>query len=82
MRECDVHGGHITEVMEMKKIKLGGRLSLKTETLVRLSDDDLERVKGGNQNPDCTCSCGACNSSPQNPATCQGKTCINLDGCY
>lgn len=63
----------------MKKIKIHGKLALNKQTLVQLTD--LGSVQGGNVAPPCTCSCGACNSSPQNPQTCQGATCVFLDGC-
>ena len=61
----------------MKKIKIHGKLALNKEILLKLTD--LNAVNGGGK--DCTCSCGACNSSPDNPQTCQGPTCIFLDGC-
>ncbi len=67
----------------MKKINIQGKLNLNKETITRLNDQNMATIQGGLrmiQDSDGPVTTGG-NSSPCNPQTCGGGTCIYLNGC-
>lgn len=69
----------------MKKINVSGKLHLNKETISRLNDAELHQIKGGDFTSFLGDKCNdeepAPNSSPDNLETCEGETCVYLDGC-
>lgn len=72
----------------MKKVKLNSRMQLNKQTITNLNCDEMNNVKGGAEFLSIvTCKvtkCPDCNplpSTPQQPATCGGATCLFLNGC-
>lgn len=64
----------------MKK-NLNKKLNLKVEKIHVLDVNDATQVYGGAKPPKTKLDGDCAPSSPNNPSTCQGATCIFLDGC-
>ena len=72
----------------MKKIKLGGKLSLNKETIAKLNDEQMNDVKGGAFTSIISCANGGSRccpppapSTPGNPETCDVMTVTYICAC-
>lgn len=69
----------------MKKINFSGKLHLNKETVSKLNDVQMHQIKGGDFTSLFACETDQepkdPHSSPNNLETCEGDTCVFIDGC-